>query len=94
MMPTGQSYLTSGPKHWQDQYKLTGNTVPHSVCKLLGVLEHIKKAYPTKRNVKGLGQAQAEVVPPRNGWSLSMTEFQRNPTRKQSTVPYVCTEHP
>ena len=26
------------PKHWQDQYKLTGRTVPQSVCKLLEVL--------------------------------------------------------
>ena len=37
------------PKHWQDQYKPMGGTVPHSVCKLLNVLEHIEKAFPTQK---------------------------------------------
>ncbi len=41
-----------------------------------------------RRNTKGLRLALLEVVPPRNGWSLSATESQKNPTRKQSTVPY------
>jgi hypothetical protein len=30
------------PKHWQDKYKLTGDTVPKSIHKLLEALEHIK----------------------------------------------------
>ncbi len=30
----------------------------------------------------------AEVVPPRKGWSLSVTESQRNPVKVQSTVIY------
>ena len=34
-------------KHWQDQYKLTGGTVPQSVCKLLKTLECIEKAFLT-----------------------------------------------
>ena len=38
---------------WQDQYKLLGGMVPQSVCKLLKVLEHIKKAFPTKKECKG-----------------------------------------
>ena len=40
------------PKHWQDQYKLTGGTVLHSVRKLLEGLEHIEKAFPTKKEYK------------------------------------------
>ncbi len=38
------------PRNWQDQYKLTGGTVPQSIHKLLEVLEHIKKAFPTKKD--------------------------------------------
>ena len=41
------------PRHWQDQYELTGGTVPQSVCKLLEALECIKKAYPTKKEREG-----------------------------------------
>jgi hypothetical protein len=37
---------------WQDQYKLTGATVPQSVCKLLEMLEHIKKAFPKDNECK------------------------------------------
>ena len=40
------------PRQWQDQYKLTGNTVPQSVQKLLQVLERIEKAFPTKKDCK------------------------------------------
>ena len=36
------------PKHWQDQYELTGGTVPQSVRKLLEALERIEKAFPTE----------------------------------------------
>ena len=35
------------PKQWQDQYELTGNTVPQSVQKLFEALERIEKAFPT-----------------------------------------------
>ena len=38
------------PRQWQDQYKLTGNTVPQSVRKLLEALERIKKAFPTEKD--------------------------------------------
>ncbi len=39
---------------WEDQYKLTGSTVPQSVQKLLQALERIEKAFPTKKdNHKG-----------------------------------------
>jgi hypothetical protein len=41
------------PKHWQDQYKLMGSTVPQSMCKLLKALERIKKAFPTEKECKG-----------------------------------------
>ena len=37
------------PRHWQDQYELTGGTVPQSVRKLLEALERIEKAYPTEK---------------------------------------------
>ncbi len=37
------------PRNGQDQYKLTGGTVLQSVCKLIKALEHINKAYPTKK---------------------------------------------
>ena len=76
------------PKHWQDQYKHTGGTVPQSVRKLLKVLEHIKKAFLTKKECKGPKASMLEVVPPRKGWSLSATESPRSPARKQSTVSY------
>jgi hypothetical protein len=41
------------PRNWQDQYKLTEATVPQSVRKLLEALEHIEKAFPTKKEHKG-----------------------------------------
>jgi hypothetical protein len=37
------------PKNWQDQYKLTGGTVPQSIRKLLEELERIEKAFPTEK---------------------------------------------
>jgi len=37
------------PRHWHDQYELTGITVPQSVCKLLKALERIDKAFPTEK---------------------------------------------
>ena len=41
------------PRHWQDQYELTGATVPQSVCKLLEALEHIKKAFLSEKEHEG-----------------------------------------
>jgi hypothetical protein len=41
------------PKHWQDHYKLTGGTVPQSVCKLLEALECIEKAFLTEKECEG-----------------------------------------
>ena len=41
------------PRNWQDQYKHTGAIVPQSVHKLLKVLEHIEKAFPTKKECIG-----------------------------------------
>ena len=38
------------PRNWQDQYKLTGGTVPQSVRKLLKALEHIEKAFLTEKD--------------------------------------------
>ena len=57
------------PRHWQDQYELTGGTVPQSVRKLLEALERIEKAYPTekeregpKANATGGGSSKKRVV--------------------------------
>ena len=41
------------PRHWQDQYKLTGAAVPQSVCKLLEALECVEKAFLTEKDHKG-----------------------------------------
>ena len=41
------------PKHWQDQYELTGGTVPQSIRKLLEALERIEKAFPTEKEHEG-----------------------------------------
>ena len=41
------------PKHWQDQYKLTGSTVPLSVHKLFAALEQMEKAFLTEKEHKG-----------------------------------------
>ncbi len=41
------------PRQWQDQYKLTSGTVLQSVGKLLEALEHIEKAFPTRKECKG-----------------------------------------
>ena len=38
------------PRNWQDQYELTGGTVPQSIRKLLEVLECIEKVFPTKKD--------------------------------------------
>eukprot|EP00804_Cyclotella_cryptica_P025223 CCRYP_010333-RA/>CCRYP_010333-RA protein AED:0.55 eAED:1.00 QI:0/-1/0/1/-1/1/1/0/142 len=41
------------PRNWQDQYELSGATVPQSVRKLLEALESIEKAYPTDKDRDG-----------------------------------------
>ena len=41
------------PTNWQDQYKLSGATVPQSIQKLLESLECIKKAFPTDKDPEG-----------------------------------------
>jgi hypothetical protein len=41
------------PRNWQDQYELTGGTVPQSVRKLLEALERIEKAFPTDKDREG-----------------------------------------
>jgi len=57
------------PRHWHDQYKLMGATVPQSVCKLLEALERIKKAFRTEKecegtqtSVKGGGSSKKKMV--------------------------------
>ena len=57
------------PRNWQDQYKLTGATVPQSICKFLEALECIKKAFPnekehdgTRRSAKGGGSSKKKMV--------------------------------
>jgi hypothetical protein len=47
------------PRNWQDQYELTGATVPQSVRKLLEALERIEKAFPTDKEREGT-QASAK----------------------------------
>jgi hypothetical protein len=37
------------PRNWQDQYELTGATVPQSVRELLEALQRIKRAFPTDK---------------------------------------------
>ena len=41
------------PKHLQDQYKLTGGTVPQSMRKQFEARERIEKAFPTEEECKG-----------------------------------------
>eukprot|EP00804_Cyclotella_cryptica_P019249 CCRYP_006145-RA/>CCRYP_006145-RA protein AED:0.47 eAED:0.41 QI:0/0/0/0.5/1/1/2/0/578 len=41
------------PRNWQDQYELSGASVPQSVRKLLEALERIEKAYPTNKDRDG-----------------------------------------
>ena len=79
------------PRNWQDQYKLTGGTVPQSVCKLLEALECIKKAYPTKKEWKGPMSNVAGGGTFKKGWSLSVTRSPRSPSRKQNTVRHSAT---
>ena len=57
------------PRNWQDQYELTGATVPQSVRKLLDALERIEKAFPTDKeyegtqtNAKGGGSSKKKMV--------------------------------
>ncbi len=53
------------PRNWQDQYELTGATIPQSVCKLLEMLKRIEKAFPTDKECKVLTQVRREEVPPK-----------------------------
>ena len=61
------------PRNWQDQYKLTGGTVPQSVQKLLKVFERIKKAFPTKMECKG-PQASATGGGSSKKWMVSFSD--------------------
>ena len=74
--------LRKVPRNWQDQYELTGSTVPQSVRQLLKALECNKKPTQSRRNAKGLRQVQQEVVPARKGWSLLVTKSPRRPAKK------------
>jgi hypothetical protein len=87
------------PRNWQDQYKLTGGTVPQSVCKLLIALAHIKEAYLTEKDHKkpkaeatGGGSSKKKMVSfddriPKKSRNLT-TESPRSPARMQSTAHY------
>jgi hypothetical protein len=80
------------PKHWQDQYNLTGGTVPQSVCKLLEALESIEKAFPTekehegpKANETGGGSSKKRMV--------SFTDRIPKKSRKEAKHCALCKKH-
>ncbi len=75
-------------RHWQDQYELMGGTVLQSGLKLLEALEHIKKAFPTKKDREKPKAGAPGGGSSKKRWSLSMTKSLRKPERKQSTVRY------
>ena len=74
----------------------TGKTSTNSLLDLFcrvsaSFLRHLnasRRPIRLKKNGKGPKPTQLEVVPPRKGWSLSVTESQRNPVKVQSTALY------
>jgi hypothetical protein len=80
------------PKHWQDQYELTGGTVPQSIRKLLKVLERIEKACPTKKecewpkaSVTGGGSSKKQMV--------SFSDQIPKKSRKEAKHCALCKKH-
>ena len=80
------------PRNWQDQYKLTGGTVPQSVPKLLKALECIKKAFPTKKD-----HEKPKAGAPRGGSSkkrmVSFSDQIPKKSRKDAKHCALCKKH-
>ncbi len=67
-------------RNWQDQYKLSGATVPQSVRKLLESLECIKRPIQLIRIMEGTRLLQSPVTPPRRRWFCLRTKSQKRAT--------------
>jgi hypothetical protein len=80
------------PKHWQDQYKLTGGTVPQSVRKLLKVLERIKKAFPTEKEREG-PKASMTGGGSSKKWMVSFSDQIPKKSRKEAKHCALCKKH-
>jgi hypothetical protein len=80
------------PKHWQDQYKLTGGTVPQSVCKLLEALECIEKAFPTENECEG-PKASATGGGSSKKWMVSFNDRIPKKSRKEAKHCALCKKH-
>ncbi len=80
------------PKHWQDQYKLTGSTVPQSIRKLLEALERIKKAFPTKKEREG-PKASATGGGSSKKQMVSFTDQIPKKSRKEAKHCALCKKH-
>ncbi len=80
------------PRNWQDHHELTGGTVPQSVCKLLEVLERIKKAYPTKKEREGPNENATGGGSSKN-WMVSFSD--RIPKKSCKEVKHftLCKKH-
>ena len=75
------------PRNWHDQYTLRWATVPQSVCKLLEVLELIKRAFPTDTECKGT-HASVKGGGSSKQLLLSTVRSQRSAAWMQSTAYY------
>ncbi len=80
------------PRNWQDQYKLTGGTVPQSVCKLLEVLERIEKSYPTERDWEGPKSNAAGGGTSKNRM-VSFSDWIPKKSRKEAKHCTLCKKH-
>ena len=78
-MDLASHILRMVPRHWQDQYKLTGLLYPKVFVSYSKHLSASKRPSHLRRKPKGLRQMQMEVVPPRKEWSHSAIESQRSP---------------
>ena len=80
------------PRNLQDQYELIGGTVLQSVCKLLNALEHIEKAYPTKKECEG---SKASATGEGSSKKLMVTFSGRIPKKPHKDVKHyaLCKKH-
>jgi hypothetical protein len=73
--------LRMGPRNSQDQYELTGATVPQSIRELLEALERIERAFPTNKPIRlemGIRRLPSLATSLRGRWSPFTIGFPRN----------------
>jgi hypothetical protein len=79
------------PRNWQDQYDLTGATVPQSIRELLEALERIERAFPTDK----VGNGPKTTAKSNDSSKRKMASFDERSSKKRCREKHcsLCKKH-